>query len=116
VGAVFFIVALTTGLFVGIFASNGFTRVGAALPEEVQLTGTQELLGGAGWIALALFLGLLLMWISFEIAHRIMGVENNETTFRYIQRELVEEHNAALALFLGGLAVVPFIAVIFQTI
>jgi len=103
VGACFFIVSLTAGLFVGIFTSNGFTDA-------------QDFITSTGWIVLALFLGVTLMWMGFEIAHRVMGPIEGESTKRYIQREIVEEQNAALAFLLGGLAVTPFIAVIFQVI
>jgi uncharacterized membrane protein YjfL (UPF0719 family) len=116
VGAIFFVVSLTVALFVGIFASDGFTPVGERLAEGVGMTDTQTFLAQAGWIAMALFLSLLLTWVSFMIAYRMMGVENNESLKRYIQREIVEEQNASLALFLGGLMIAPFIAVIFQII
>jgi F0F1-type ATP synthase assembly protein I len=104
VGASFFIISLAVGLFIGIFTSDGFSPT------------TPDFLTGAGWIILALVLGFVLTWISFEIAHRMMGVENNETTYKYIRRELIDEQNSSLAFFLGGLAIVPFIAVIFQMI
>lgn len=104
IGACFFIIALAVGLFVGAFTSDGFT------------TNDPGYAASAGWIVLALFVGALLTWISFEVAHRVMGVENEESTYRYIQRELIEEQNASLAFFLGGLSIVPFIAVIFQMI
>ena len=104
IGACFFIIALAVGLFVGAFTSDGFT------------TNDPGIAGSTGWIVLALFMGGLITWVSFEIAHRVMGVENEESTFRYIQRELIEEQNASLAFFLGGLSIVPFIAVIFQMI
>ncbi|MEL6525246.1 MAG: hypothetical protein AAFQ07_06000 [Chloroflexota bacterium] len=110
VGACFFIISLATGLFVGMFTSNGFTvNDNALVPEPTFWEST-------GWIVLALFLGMALTWILFEIAHRAMGVENDETTYRYIQREVIEEQNASLAFFLGGLSIVPFIAVILQMI
>ena len=50
------------------------------------------------------------------IAYRIMGIEDNESFMDYVRRELVEEQNASLAFFLGGLMITPFIAVIFQII
>jgi hypothetical protein len=109
VGASFFIVSLAAGLFIGLFTSDGFSINSADYQDPGFVVST-------GWIILALFLGLLLMWISFEVAYRLMGVENNESLKRYIQRELIEEQNASLAFFLGGLAIVPFIAVIFQMI
>jgi len=109
VGACFFIIAMAVGLFVGAFTSNGFSVNDPAYVDPGYL-------GSTGWIVLALVLGAVLTWISFEIAHRAMGVENDENTYRYIQRELIEEQNASLAFFLGGLSIVPFIAVIFQMI
>lgn len=109
VGASFFIISLAVGLFIGILTSDGF---------DVNSANYQDpgFVAGAGWIIMALILGTVLMWISFEIAYRIMGVEDNESLYRYIQRELIEEQNASLAFFLGGLAIVPYIAVIFQVI
>jgi hypothetical protein len=103
VGACFFIISITVGLFVGIMSSNGFTQ-------------SYGFVDGAIWIFSALLMGSALMWISFMIAYRIMGVENGESIYRYFQRELIEEQNLSLAFFLGGLAVVPFICVIFQVI
>jgi hypothetical protein len=116
VGAIFFVVSLTVGLFVGIFASDGFTPVGERLAPDQALSDTGELLAQIGWIGMALFLSLVLTWISFMIAYRMMGVQDNESFLRYVRRELVEEQNAALAFFLGSLMIVPFIAVIFQII
>jgi hypothetical protein len=43
-----------------------------------------------------------------------MGRENNENMLGYIRREIVLEQNAALAFFLGGLVVSPFISIVFQ--
>ncbi len=109
VGASFFIISLAVGFFIGAFTSDGFS---ANDPSYVD----PGFLGSTGWIVLALVLGAVLTWISFEIAHRAMGIENDENTYRYIQRELIQEQNASLAFFLGGLSIVPFIAVIFQMI
>lgn len=109
VGASFFIISLAVGLFIGIFTSNGFSINSADYVEPEWWVSTL-------WIIGALLLGALLTWISFEVAYRLMGVENNESLKRYIQRELIEEQNASLAFFLGGLSIVPFIAVIFQMI
>lgn len=109
VGACFFIISLAVGLFISLFTSNGFSSNDPTYVDP-------GFLGSAAWITFALILGALLTWISFEIAHRAMGVENDETTYRYIQRELIEEQNVSLAFFLGGLSIVPFLAVIFQMI
>jgi hypothetical protein len=76
----------------------------------------ESFLVGAGWITGALVLGWGFTWLSFIIAHRVMGRENDESALDYIKRELILEQNASLAFFLGGLAVVCFISVIYQTI
>lgn len=102
VGAVFFVVSLTVALFVGMFTTNGTSEAGGILP-------------GAGWIAGALVLGWSFSWLSFIVAHRVMGRENDESALGYIRRELIEEQNASLAFFLGGLSVACFISVMFQT-
>lgn len=104
VGASFFIVSLAVAFFVGMLTSNGFSREAATI------------LSGAVWVVMALVVGIVLMWISFEIAHTVMQRINGESTYRYIQRELIEEQNTSLAFFLGGLAVVPFITILFQVI
>lgn len=109
VGASFFIISLAVGFFIGAFTSDGFSINDPTYVDP-------GFLGSTSWIVLALVLGAVLTWVSFEIAHRALGVENDETTYRYIQRELIQEQNASLAFFLGGLSIVPFIAVIFQMI
>ncbi|MEM6527684.1 MAG: hypothetical protein AAF653_05280, partial [Chloroflexota bacterium] len=103
VGASFFIISLAVSFFISQFVTNGQSE-------------TVSFLAGAGWITGALALGTLLMWLSFIIAHNVMGRENNETVLDYIRRELIEEQNASLACFLGGLAIVPYISVIYQMI
>lgn len=103
VGAVFFIVSITVAFFVGMFTTNGYTDAGGVLP-------------GAAWIVGAFIMGMGFTWINFIVAHRVMGRENDETVLDYIRRELVLEQNASLAFFLGGLSIVPFISVLFQTI
>lgn len=104
VGASFFIISLAAGLFVGILTSDGFD---AQQPD---------FLSGALWIGLGLMLGLLLMMVSFWVAHRALDRVEGESVYRYIQRELIEEQNVSLAFFLGGLSITAFIAVIFQVI
>lgn len=104
VGACFFIISLTVALFVGMFTTN------ANSPTEAG-----SIIGGAGWIIGALVLGWAFTWLSFAVAHRVMGRENDESALGYIKRELIEEQNASLAFFLGGLSVVCFISVLFQT-
>lgn len=104
VGASFFIISLAAGMFIGIMTSDGFD---AEQPNVLE---------GTLWIGFALILGLLLMMLSFWVAHRALGRIEGENVYRYIQRELIEEQNVSLAFFLGGLSVTAFIAVIFQII
>lgn len=103
VGACFFIVSLTVSFFISQFVTDGYTEV-------------DSFILGAAWIVGALLMGTVFMWLSFMVAHRVMGRENDETVLQYIQRELIEEQNASLAFFLGGLAIVSFISVIYQVI
>ena len=103
VGAVFFIISLTTALFVSVYASDGFTAYDSVGDSLL-------------WIGGGLLLATIYTGLSFMIAHRVMGRENDESVYRYLQRELIEEQNASLAFFFGGLAVAPFIAVLFQGI
>lgn len=101
VGASFFIISLTAAIFIGVYFSNGFS--------EVQTFGNS-----AAWFISGLVLSVIYIAVIFAIAHRIMGRVNNESVYGYMRREIIEEQNAALAFFLGGLAVTPFIAVLFQ--
>jgi ABC-type multidrug transport system fused ATPase/permease subunit len=103
VGASFFIVSLAVSFFIGMFTTAGFSE-------------SESLLIGAGWIAGALVLGWAFTWVSFAVAHRVMGRENDETVLDYIKRELILEQNASLAFFLGGLSIACFISVIFHTV
>lgn len=101
VGACFFIISLTASFFVGFMTTDGFTPDPSALES-------------AAWIIGGVLLGFLYTALIFIIAHRVMGRENNESVYGYIRREIVLEQNAALAFFLGGLAVSPFISIVFQ--
>lgn len=103
VGACFFIISLITALFMALMSSSGFTPDPSALE-------------GILWMAGGLAVSFIFMFLSFMIAHRVMGRENDETVYGYIRREIVAEQNASLAFFLGGLAVAPFISVMFQLI
>lgn len=101
VGACFFIISLTAAIFIGVYFSNGFSRV-------------EEFGTSAAWFVSGLVLSVIYVAIIFAFAHRVMGRVNNESVYGYLRREIIEEQNAALAFFLGGLAVTPFIAVLFQ--
>lgn len=103
VGAIFFIISLTTAIFISVSASDGFS-------------GYESFGDSVIWMGGGIAIATLYVAISFMIAHRVMGRENNESVYRYIQRELIEEQNASLAFFLGGIGIVPYIAVLFQGI
>lgn len=45
-----------------------------------------------------------------------MGRQPGETVYTYLRREIIDEQNASLAFFLGGLSVAPFISIMFQLI
>lgn len=104
VGAIFYIITLIVSIFVSVLSSNGFT--------EVEAAGT-----AAMWIFGGVAFGILLSFLNVFIVFRWMGAEERqagETMYRYIQRELIDEHNLAFAFFLGALITAPFIAVLFQ--
>lgn len=103
VGASFFIISVTTSLFISVFFSAGFTGI-----EEF---GTSAL-----WFVIGLVLASVYVAIIFAIAHRLMDRVKNETVYMYLRREIIEEQNAALAFFLGGLSFPPFISIVFQII
>lgn len=102
VGACFFIISIAASIFISTISSSGFTSDSTTLDSLI-------------WITLGLVLASIYTWIAFEIAHRAFGKEN-ESLYKYLRRELIDEQNAALAFFLGGLSVAPFIAVTFQII
>ncbi len=103
VGASFFIISLTASIFIGVYFSNGFT-------------GFQDFGESAAWFVVGLAVAGAYMAVAFTIAHRVMGRENDESVYGYMRREIVEEQNAALAFFFGGISVSPFIAMVFQII
>ena len=100
VGAIFFIVSLITSMFVSVLAGGPATGASPVLEEIAWV------LGGA-------VLASVYAWIAFLIAHRIMAPKG-ESLHKFIHREIVDEQNLALALFLGGLALPPFLAVLYQ--
>jgi uncharacterized membrane protein YdjX (TVP38/TMEM64 family) len=106
VGAIFFIVTLIVTIFISVLSSNGFT--GAASDEA-----------GIIWTIGGVVVGTILTFLNIFIVFRWMGQderEAGESMYRYFQRELIDEHNLALAFFIGGLAAAPYIAILFQII
>ena len=102
VGALFFIISLITSIFVGVLAGGVPTLSANGLEE-------------AAWTVGGVVVASLYMIVAFWIAHREMGPKG-ESLQQWIHREIIVEQNAALAFFLGALAVPPFIAVLYQII
>ncbi len=103
VGALFFIISLIVALYVSGVSGDGYN------PSEETVTDLAWIFGGAG-------IAILFTLISFFIAHQVLGSVKNENLYQYLRRELIEEENAALAFFLGGLAVAPFLATLQQVL
>ncbi len=102
VGALFFVISLITSIFVGVLAGGVPTQSGSGLEE-------------LAWIVGGVAVAAIYMLVIFWIAHREMGPKG-ETLRQWVHREIITEQNAALAFFLGALAVPPFIAVLYQII
>jgi uncharacterized membrane protein YjfL (UPF0719 family) len=104
VGAMFFVISLAVALYIGVYFSSGYSPIEASFGRS------------ALWFVAGLVIAHVYVVLTLEIAHRLMGRVNNETTYQYLRRELIDEQNISLALFLGGLTITPFIAVVFQII
>lgn len=102
VGSIFFMISLTAAIFIGVLAAE---------PSEADST-----LATWAWIGGGVVLASLYTAINFYIAHEVLEPLEGENVYNYIRRELVDEQNAALAFFLGGLMVAPFISVLSQII
>jgi uncharacterized membrane protein YjfL (UPF0719 family) len=100
VGAFFFIISLITAFWCSVLSAGTPTF---AEPLETFF-----------WIFGGLVFASVYTMGSWWIAHRRFKPTPGETLYGWIKRELIEEQNIALALFLGGLAVPPFIAVLYQ--
>lgn len=104
VGAMFFSISLAVALYIGIFFSSGYSTSETTFGQS------------ALWFVVGLLIAHLYMILTLFIVHRLMDRKNDENVYQYLRRELVEEQNVSLALFLGGLTITPFIAVVFQII
>lgn len=103
VGAMFFVIALAVAIYISVFFSSGYS---------VETDFGQSAL----WFTTGLLIAAVYLIITLMIAHRLMDRVDNESVYQYLRRELVQEQNLSLALFLGGLTITPFIAVVFQII
>ena len=102
VGASFFVISLITSIFIAVLAAE---------PEEAD-----SVLASWGWIFGGLALSLLYSGVSFWVAHRMLTPLEGENPYSWIRRELVDEQNASLALFLGGLMSAAFFSVLGQIV
>jgi uncharacterized membrane protein YjfL (UPF0719 family) len=103
VGACFFIISLTVSLFVSVYFSTGFSRI-------------ESFVDSAVWFASGLVICFVYIVVILTVIRRAIDRVKTETTYQYLRRELIEEQNAALAFFLGGITMPPFLAVLFQII
>lgn len=103
VGAMFFVISLAVALYIGVYFSSGYSP-----PADFGRS--------ALWFVTGLVVAHVYLVITLVIAHRLMDRKDNESVYQYLRRELAEEQNISLALFLGGLTITPFIAVVFQII
>jgi len=103
VGAVFFIVSLIVSQYTGIMSGDGY--------DPVDSVGENLL-----WIAGGVVLASVFTLIAWFIAHILLKPIPGEGLYGYLRREIVDEQNAALAFFFGGLAVAPFVATMYQII
>jgi hypothetical protein len=101
VGALYFVISLISALWAATLASDGLPQY--APPLETFL-----------WIVGGIALASAFTAVAFVIAHRLLKPEQGESAYAWIKRECIAEQNAALALFLGGLACAPFLTVLFQ--
>jgi hypothetical protein len=101
VGAVFFIVALITALYLGLVSGDGYDSTGSNMEDFL-------------WIVGGVVLAFVLTSISFMIAYRVMKPVPGENFLQYVRREIVTEQNVSLAFYLGALAIAPFMAAVYQ--
>ena len=101
VGAFFFVISLIAAIYIGFASSDGYTPSDSTVEDIL-------------WVAGGALLAFILTAINFWAAHILLQPIEGESVLGYMRRELVEEQNAALAFFLGGLAIAPFVAAINQ--
>ncbi len=100
VGAFFFIISLALSLFLGFMASDGFTT--GATPE-------------LAWVVYGLLLAFVLAGLGLWFAVHVLS-GSSESIIAYLRREVVDEDNGALALFLGSFVLTPFVITALQLI
>jgi hypothetical protein len=101
IGAFFFVISLIAAIYIGFASGDGYQPADSVVEDIL-------------WVAGGGILALILTAIIFWAAHILLQPIEGENVLGYMRRELVEEQNAALAFFLGGLAIAPFVAAINQ--
>lgn len=104
VGAAFLIVSIAASLYIGVYFSDGYSEIPPEFGEATV------------WFITGLLASFGYLVIIFVAVHRLMGREYDESVYGYLRREIIEVQNAALVMFLGGLTLSPFIAMVFQII
>ena len=69
-----------------------------------------------GWLGVAVGVALLLFSLGTWLVFGTLARRKGESVSRYLRRELVTEHNLALAFVLGALFIVPVVVVYHVTL
>jgi ABC-type transport system involved in multi-copper enzyme maturation permease subunit len=101
VGAFFFAVSLIVSTWVSNLTAG---------PRSTEYEPIDTLV----WTSLGILISVIFTVVSWTIAHYRFQPLEGENVYKWIRRELIDEQNASLALFLAGLAVAPFMAVLYQ--
>ncbi|GAB4553030.1 MAG: hypothetical protein OHK0023_21670 [Anaerolineae bacterium] len=101
-GALYFVISLIAATWSAKLSSDG-------LPTPANSDFESAL-----WIFGGILFATLFTIIAYWIAHRVLIPSKDEGFLSWIRREVIKEQNAALALFLGGLAIAPFMAILYQ--
>ncbi|MGX9686099.1 hypothetical protein ACTQ9L_03000 [Deinococcus wulumuqiensis] len=104
VGAIFF------------WASLGFSLLFSRLVGTPASMNDLSWAEAFGWLGVAVGIALLLFTLGTWLVFGMLARRQGETISRYLRRELVDEHNLALAFVLGSLFIVPVIVVYHVTL
>ena len=94
VGAAFFTVALMSGLWFGKIGGDFSNQ--ATVGEQI------------GWSIVGFVNATLVFLAAFVLVFRVLCHKRGERLIPYLRREAIVENNAAMILFIGSLAVVPY--------
>ncbi len=94
VGAAFFTVSLLSGLWFG--------KIGG------DFTSQSTVAGQIGWSVFGFVIATVVFLSAFTLVFRVVCHKRGEPMIAYLRREAIVEDNAAMILFIGSLAVVPY--------